>query len=125
MSKPSVVVIGAGISGLATAWWLHKASIDVTVLGSEDSVGGTIGTSFQDGWLVERGPDSVLETTPLFHTLFSEVGILDEVLYASESGNNRYILRDGSLYALPMSISSFLTSKLWSPSGKLRLLKEP
>jgi sarcosine oxidase subunit beta len=30
--KAEVVVIGAGVSGLSTAWWLAKAGIDVVVL---------------------------------------------------------------------------------------------
>ena len=123
MSAPSVAVIGAGNSGLAAAWF-HKASFDVTVLEREETVGGTIG-SMENGWLVETGPNSVLETTPLFHTLFTDIGIQDEVIYAHTSGNNRYILRNGFLHALPMSVPTFFKSKLWTPSGKLRLLKEP
>ncbi|MHC4979640.1 MAG: FAD-dependent oxidoreductase, partial [Planctomycetota bacterium] len=38
--KRDVIVIGAGISGLVTAWHLQKAGIDVAVLEAENSVGG-------------------------------------------------------------------------------------
>lgn len=124
-SRPSVVVIGGGISGLATAWWLHKASIDVTVLERNRDLGGTMRTIHDHGWLVETGPNSALETTPLFKTLFSDLGLTDEVVYAGEVGDNRYILRDGSLHALPMTPSSFLKSRLWTFPGKLRLMREP
>ena len=123
--KPSVVVVGGGISGLATAWWLHKASIDVTVLEREDEVGGTMRTTHDRGWLIETGPNSALETTPLFKTLFADLGLTDEIIYAGELGNNRYILRDGSLHPLPMTPPAFLKSDLWTWGGKLRLLKEP
>ncbi|MBI3006141.1 MAG: protoporphyrinogen oxidase, partial [Ignavibacteriales bacterium] len=122
---PKVVVIGAGISGLATAWWLHKQGVDVLVLEKNSHVGGTMQTIHENGWLIETGPHSALETTPLFQTLFEDLGIRDEVVYANEAANKRYILRDGKLHALPMSPGAFFRSKLWSFPGKLRLLKEP
>ena len=70
-----VVVIGAGISGLTAAWWLHKAGVDVTVLEKNDCVGGTMQTIREDGWLIETGPNSALETTPLFNEMFEGLGI--------------------------------------------------
>jgi protoporphyrinogen/coproporphyrinogen III oxidase len=124
-SPPSVVIIGGGISGLATAWWLHKAGIGVAVLERNRVLGGTMQTVHDRGWLVETGPNSALETTPLFKTLFSDLGLMNEVVYAGDVGNNRYILREGSLHALPMTPPAFFKSKLWSLTGKLRLLKEP
>jgi protoporphyrinogen/coproporphyrinogen III oxidase len=120
-----VVVIGAGISGLTAAWWLRRSGIEVTVLEKNPWVGGTMRTLREDGWLVETGPNSALETTPLFSEMFSGLGITDEHLYADPASNKRYILRDGRLCALPMSPGAFLGTKLWSTSGKLRLLKEP
>ncbi len=120
-----VVVIGGGITGLATAWWLHKAGIDVTVLEQEQAPGGTMRTVHSDGWLIEAGPNSALETTPLFQTLFDDLHVRTEVVYANETGNNRYIVRRGGLHVLPMSPKKFFQSHLWSASGKLRLMKEP
>ncbi len=124
-NSKSVVVIGAGISGLCAAYLLHKKGFSVTVLEKNGSVGGTMQTIRENGWLIETGPNSTLETTPLFNQLFNELGIIDQRVYASDVSNKRYILRNGKLHALPMSPSSFLGSKLWSVSGKLRLLKEP
>jgi oxygen-dependent protoporphyrinogen oxidase len=121
----NVVIIGGGISGLATAWWLHKAGVSVQVLERERIVGGTIRTVRKDGWLVEAGPNSALETTPLFRTLFSDLGIEGEVVYANENSKNRFILRSGMLHALPLSPGAFFRSRLWSTGGKLRLFKEP
>lgn len=122
---PSIIVIGAGISGLATAWWLHKAGHDVLVLEKDSHVGGTMRTIHDNGWLIETGPNSALETTPLFQTLFEDLGIMNELVYANEASNKRYILRDRVLHPLPMSPGPFFKSKLWSLPGKLRLLKEP
>lgn len=75
--------------------------------------------------MIETGPNSALETTPLFGELFDELDITDKRLYADERANKRYILRDGKLHALPMSALAFVGTSLWTVPGKLRLLKEP
>lgn len=120
-----VVVVGAGISGLCAAYFLKKRGFQVTVLEQDNSVGGTMKTGHEDGWLFERGPNSALENTPLFKNLFDELGITDQCIYANEAANKRYILREGHLHSLSTSLVSFLRSKLLSFSGKARLLKEP
>ncbi len=124
-SKYSVAIIGGGISGLATAWWLHKSGVDVVVLERDSEVGGTMKTIRDSGWLVETGPNSALETSSLFKTLVDDLSLADQLVYANEVSSKRYILRNGMLHPLPMTPPLFLKSKLWSLTGKLRLLKEP
>lgn len=119
------VIIGGGISGLTTAWWLQKLGIDVVVLEKNAVPGGTMQTVTDNGWIVETGPNSALETTPLFAKLFGELGIESEVLYANAKADNRYILRNGILHVLPMSLMAFIRTGLFSSRGKLRLFKEP
>jgi oxygen-dependent protoporphyrinogen oxidase len=126
MSKQaSVTVIGAGVSGLTVAFWLHRWGHDVTVLEKEPYPGGTMRTIHDDGWLIESGPNSALETTPLFGTMFEALGLIEERAYAAPASNRRYILRNGELHPLPMAPGPFIGSRLWSTRGKLRLLKEP
>ncbi len=120
-----VVVIGGGVSGLTTASWLRTAGYSVIVLESESAVGGTMKSVSVDGWLFEAGPNTALETTPLFRTLFSDLQIQEEVEYGKSLSDKRFILRDGMLHPLPMSPLAFFRSGLWSAKGKLRLLKEP
>jgi oxygen-dependent protoporphyrinogen oxidase len=121
----NTVVVGAGISGLTVAWWLHRAGLPVTVLEAAGHPGGTMRTLRDGGWLVEQGPNSSLETTPLFAQMFEELGILPSRLYPDAAAEKRYILRSGQLHALPMSPPAFLRSRLWTTRGKLRLLREP
>jgi oxygen-dependent protoporphyrinogen oxidase len=125
MTTSDITIIGGGISGLTAAWWLRKQGYSVTIFEQDSSPGGTMKTIRKDGWLIEAGPNSALETSPLFKTLFSDLGLTDELVYANPAGSNRYILRGGILHPLPMSPGQFLRSKLWSLAGKLRLLKEP
>lgn len=50
-----VVVVGAGLAGLAAAIHLEAAGLDVTVLESSDAVGGRVRTDLIDGFRLDRG----------------------------------------------------------------------
>lgn len=50
-----VVVVGAGLAGLACARRLHEAGVATTVLEAADAVGGRVRTDVVDGMLLDRG----------------------------------------------------------------------
>jgi protoporphyrinogen/coproporphyrinogen III oxidase len=126
MSVPfRVAIVGAGISGLSTAFWLKRAGLDVRVVERASWAGGTMRTVRDRGWLVETGPNSALETTPLFDEMIEALGIREEKLYADPSSERRYIVRNGTLHALPMSPGAFFGTRLWTIGGKFRLIAEP
>ena len=82
-----VVVVGAGIAGLAAAWELQQAGgIDVTVLESERRPGGVIVTEQVEGFIVEGGPDGFLAGEPELPALAKELGIGDHVVSQSARG---------------------------------------
>ncbi|MBZ0197407.1 MAG: protoporphyrinogen oxidase [Ignavibacteriales bacterium] len=120
-----VIILGSGISGLAAAHWLHKAGIDFTILESRSVPGGSIRTEREGGYLFDFGPNSGLETTPFIREMVTDLGLDNEMIYANEASNKRYILKNGELLPLPMSVGGFLKTKLFSLRGKLRVLKEP
>jgi oxygen-dependent protoporphyrinogen oxidase len=120
-----IVVIGAGISGLTTAYLLSKKGFDVTIIEKNNSVGGSIESVTENGFLFDRGPNSALETTPLISQLVRELKLKHELLYASKQANKRYILRDNKLHALPMSPPGLIKTKLFSTKAKFRLMAEP
>jgi oxygen-dependent protoporphyrinogen oxidase len=124
-SDKKIVVIGAGISGLTSAYLLNKEGLDVSVLEANNKVGGSIESVVEDGYLFDRGPNSGLETTPLIQQLVEELDLKEQFVYANKEANNRYILRDGNLHTLPMSPPAFIKSELFSGKAKLRLLAEP
>jgi oxygen-dependent protoporphyrinogen oxidase len=124
-SDKKIVIIGAGISGLTTAYLLHKEGYDVIVLEQKDKVGGSIETISEKGFLFDRGPNSGLETTPIIKQLVEELHLEEQFIYANREGNKRYILRNGELHVLPMSPPAFFKTKLFSGKAKLRLMAEP
>ncbi len=50
-----VVVVGAGLAGLSTAFYLERAGKRVQVLEASDAVGGRVRTDRVDGFLLDRG----------------------------------------------------------------------
>ncbi|MBD3223436.1 MAG: protoporphyrinogen oxidase [Caldithrix sp.] len=120
-----IAVIGSGISGLTMAYWLTKKGYDVSVIEQSDHVGGSIVTENQDGFLIDLGPNSTLETSETLKQLVRDLGIEDQKVYGSEKSNNRYVVRNGRLHALPMSPMAFIKTRLFSTRAKFRLILEP
>ena len=120
-----VLVIGGGISGLTTAYWLHKNGHDVTVLEKETRAGGSIRTVKDNGYLIECGPNSTLDLYKEADDLCDSLGLSEEKIYGNEGAKNRYVVRDGRLRPLPMGPLQFLSTDLWTIKGKLRLMCEP
>jgi oxygen-dependent protoporphyrinogen oxidase len=120
-----VLVIGAGISGLTTAFGLHRRGCDVLLAEAGPRAGGVIGTRRRDGVLYELGPNSTLDTTPLINELLDELGIRGERLEASKDAAIRYVVRGGKPVALPTSPGAFFTTPAFTLGAKLRLFAEP
>jgi oxygen-dependent protoporphyrinogen oxidase len=119
------IVIGAGISGLGVAAQLVMQDASVLVLERAARVGGTMLTQQAHGYLMDFGPTTILHTTPGIDTLVHFAGLTQDVCFANPQHTKRYVVRRGALHPLPSGPVSFLTSRLFSPGAKLRLLKEP
>jgi oxygen-dependent protoporphyrinogen oxidase len=120
----SVAVIGAGITGLVTAWELQRRGVPVTLYESAPVAGGAIRTSQTEGWLAEHGPNSLLTSAPV-EELIRRLDLESEVVVANPSANKRFIVRDGRLVPIPLSPPAFLSTPLLSLRAKLRVLLEP
>ncbi|MGJ6979157.1 NAD(P)/FAD-dependent oxidoreductase [Aestuariimicrobium soli] len=55
MTQPEVIVVGAGLAGLACARELRAQGVEALVLEASDRVGGRVATDAVDGFLVDRG----------------------------------------------------------------------
>lgn len=121
-----MLIIGGGISGLASAWWLARSGLCVEVWEADKRPGGKIMSTRQDGYLTERAASMVLNFRPEVAELVREAGLEPAKttrLPAAEA--RRYLLHQGRLNALPMRLGAMVASPLWSLRGKLRLLAEP
>ena len=131
MSAPrsEVLVVGAGITGLALATGLAARGVAVRAIEAAPVAGGNLRTrrvETGDGhWLLDLGPNSFGDAAQPFMDLVRAAGIEDRVVRSSGSGSRRFIWRGGRLREVPSHPLKFLVSGLLPPSGVLRLLKEP
>ncbi|MGA8675148.1 MAG: protoporphyrinogen oxidase [Candidatus Acidiferrales bacterium] len=117
-----VIVIGAGITGLACALRLHRSGIRVLLLEASDSPGGMIGSHQKNGFLLEAGPQCPRFARPLWD-IVREVELEDEFV-PSQPGARRFILKNGELHEAPFSVRHFVSTRLVGASSKYRLLTE-
>lgn len=122
-----VVIIGGGISGLASLHYLRtrKPKFAVHLFEADSRLGGTIGTDHVDGYSFDWGPNGFLDREPKTLEMCDELGLQNELERADESVTKRFILRKGKLRSVPMSPPKFMLSGIISPLGKLRIMMEP
>ncbi len=121
MNAP-VVVIGGGISGLACAYRLFQLSIPVTVLESEERVGGLINTVEQGGFFFETGPQSFQGIDSVLDVV-RDIGLENHLEQANPRAP-RYVVRRGKLEAIPMSPQAILGSSLLGLGTRWRVATE-
>ena len=120
-SQVQALVVGAGISGLATSFALQKAGILTFTMDSAARPGGVIRSLKRDGYLLECGPQSFSGNSALT-SISTELGLLSERLLADPKAP-RYVLIDGKLQLVPMS-PALLASSLMSGGTRLGLLRD-
>lgn len=130
---PRIVVVGAGVSGLAVAWALRNAGPGPTdapgpeliVLEGEGRPGGKILSERVGGFLCEWGPNGFLDREPATLALCRALDLGEQLLPATGAFAKRYIYRGGRLHVAAAHPLRFLASSLLPWPAKLRLLREP
>lgn len=126
-----VVVIGGGISGLASAWRIGEAAraaqekVEILLLEADPQLGGKIQSDRHGEWIVETGPNGWLDSKPATGKLVEDLGIGDKVIPADNAAKIRFLFVDGRLKQLPTSPPAFMTSSVLPIGGRLRILLEP
>lgn len=120
-----IAIAGAGISGLATAFYLGRARPDweLVVHDAAPLAGGTISTVDVDGFLFEGGGNGFLTNKPDSLQLVEDSGAQDLLLPSSDAARRRFIF-DGALHPLPETPPAFLKTRLLTARQKLRVLGE-
>lgn len=126
-----VVVVGAGVAGLATAWALRRDAaargipLDVEVLEGGPRAGGRIRTTREDGWTIEWAANAIQGAEGSAWRIAGEAGLADERILARPEAARRYIARGGKLHLVPLDPVAFLNFTGLSPAGRLRVALEP
>jgi oxygen-dependent protoporphyrinogen oxidase len=107
-----VVILGAGISGLSTAWFLKKklgSSIQLTLLEESHQSGGWIQTIQSEDFLFETGPRSCRTRGTGLETLqlIEELGLHNQIIGADPSANIRFLYYQQKLQSFPSSVFQF------------------
>ncbi|MCH2450095.1 MAG: protoporphyrinogen oxidase [Gracilimonas sp.] len=124
-SNDHVLILGGGISGLTTAWFLQKAGVPFTLIEKENKTGGVISSSEIEGTIVDYGPNSLRDRDGILRALAAEIGLEDDIIEISEAFKTRYIVRDRELQELLPSPKTLFTTNVLSAKGKWRVLAEP
>ena len=121
----TVLVIGAGLAGLACAHALVRAGLDVLVLEATTRAGGVVQTHRGDEFLFEEGPNTVQASGAAFRACVDELGLTPRLITTAGSGGTRWLWHRGRLVALPSKPQELLTTPLLSWRAKLTLVSEP
>ncbi|GEM_PF-86626 len=121
-----VLIVGGGISGLSTAWWLAQKGLRVQVWEKSAQAGGKIKTNRSNGFQTEQAASMIMNFKAEVDQFFCQSGLdkyKTQRLLDAES--SRYLIHQGKLQPIPMTIARLFFSSMWSNQGKLRLLMEP
>lgn len=118
MNKKRILILGAGVSGLAAAWYLaeKKQECKCTILEKSDSPGGWMGSVKEGDFLLEKGPrifktsrnESLLE-------IVSSIGFSSQLIPSSPQADVRYLWADGGFQKMPTGLLSLFRSSFCRP----------
>jgi protoporphyrinogen/coproporphyrinogen III oxidase len=132
-----VAIVGGGISGLTTAFYLEQerrrgAPIEIVVFESSPRFGGVIQTERIEGCIIEAGPDSFLTSKPWARELCDDLRLSSQLIGSRDAERKTYILVDGKLEPIPPGmqmmtptrVAPVLRSRLFSAPTKWAMLRE-
>lgn len=135
-TNKQIVIIGGGITGLSTAYYLQKEitrnqlPFNIKLVEASNRLGGKIRTLQRDGFTIEQGADSMLIRKKPAVKLVKELGLENEIV--RNATGKSYILANHKFHRIPKdtfmgvpkNIRSVLRSTLISPTGKIRALAD-
>jgi len=123
--QTDILILGAGLTGLTTAFYTNKNQKDFLVIDKNPRVGGVINTEQENGFTFETGPNTGVLGNPEVAELFEDLNGACEMVQASGLVNKRYILKGGKWQAMPMGLWSGIRTPLFTWKDKFRILGEP
>lgn len=117
MQPTNIVILGAGITGLTTAWYLERllgGKAKITLVEKAPRVGGWIQTLEHKGFMFEKGPRSLRGNAHdgIALELIDLLGLQKEVILPSPSAKDRYVWHEGKLEKAPSGLWQTVSSPL-------------
>lgn len=133
-TQPSYAIIGGGLSGLTSAFYLRKKLPDavITVFESSPRLGGVLQTFRQGDFLIEASADMFVTQPSAAMDLCNELGIQEQLLETQPVQERAFIGLDEKIHPVPKGLSMMvptlqqpiLDCEFLSPEGKTRYLAE-
>src|SRR6266850_5110770 len=98
---PTITVVGAGFSGLATAYFLTKQGCKIRIIEKTDRAGGLIKTIRTEHGFVETAANGLLNSARL-EAMCADIGV--PLLSTRHEGRKRFIYR-GKPKQVPLTIA--------------------
>jgi oxygen-dependent protoporphyrinogen oxidase len=143
-----VAIVGGGISGLSTAWWLRARdpNLQIYLIEANERLGGVLQTESVGDYLVETSADMLSIEPPAAIELIERLGRSSELVTTSPVSERAFIARDansqtsefrpsqsklhiapvpaGFSLMLPNDLNAVINSELLDQAGKDRFLLE-
>lgn len=134
-ARRRIVVVGAGIAGLATAYRAHRIAaergldIEIVVLESGPRAGGVIESVERSGCVMELGPDSIITEKPWARALAEEIGLAPRIVGTKDEFRQSFVaigkklvpIPEGFYMMAPSRLSPFINTGLFTWPGKIRM----
>ena len=111
-SDKTIVVIGAGVAGLACAWKLRSMlpAAELIVLEKSDRAGGILQTHRESGYLVELAADMFTTEPDDALMLSRKLGHEDDLLTTTPTKQRAFVATERSIEPVPRGFSLMLPS---------------
>ncbi|GAE05110.1 protoporphyrinogen IX oxidase, aerobic, HemY [Paenibacillus sp. JCM 10914] len=132
----TTVVIGGGITGLSTLYYLQKErkrqaqQMNLILIEASEALGGKIRTVHEGDFIMETGADSIVSRKSNVAPLLDELQLTSRVVYNATGTSFIYTdqglkkIPEESVFGIPLSMQALAESELVSAEGKVEALKD-
>lgn len=120
-----LIILGGGVAGLTAGYHAQRGGFSLLLLEKSGRWGGCLHSLRQNGFLMEKGPNSFLESQETIRRHIQDLKLEGEVIQAGAEAKNRFVLRGGKLLPFPKGPLEFFRTPLLTFRGKVRMLTEP
>lgn len=113
-----VLIIGGGISGLSTAYFLSKRGIPSILVEIQPRLGGLIRTDVVAGCQLEAGPDSYIAAKPQVTELATEIpGLANKIIGTNDKDRQIFVVKNGALIPMPRGMNMMVPGNMREALG--------